>query len=249
VPGINELMVDTPSPLKSDAANENVAMAIGQSAYAYPEQDHLGHIQAHLDFAKSPIFGSNPIIAPVFLPKSVEHIKQHLVLWYLNRMNGYVSKSLGIKMPDYAEEVDPKALDKLFGAASQHVEMDADATLKGVMPVIQQLVQSLQQFKPQVQMTPDVKVLLDTSMAETQRRAQRDQAEMQLKGQALQAKIQMDMKNLEISQMNDMEDMKLRLAIASNDNETKERIETARLTRDAAKLNFEQTKEVPYSGE
>lgn len=249
VPGINELMVDTPSPLKSDAANENVAMAIGQSAYAYPEQDHLGHIQAHLDFAKSPIFGSNPIIASVFLPKAVEHIKQHLVLWYLNRMNGYVSKSLGTKLPDYADEVDPKALDKLFGAASQHVEMDADATLKGIMPVIQQLVQSLQQFKPQPQMTPDVKVLLDTSMAETQRRAQRDQAEMQLKGQELQAHIEMDMKKLQQSQQKDMEEMQLRLAIATGDNEMKERIETARLTRDAAKLNFEQNQAVPYFGE
>jgi hypothetical protein len=164
-------------------------------------------------------------------------------------MNGYVSKSLGTRLPDYADEVDPKALDKLFGAASQHVEMDADATLKGIMPVIQQLVQSLQQFKPQPQMTPDVKVLLDTSMAETQRRAQRDQAEMQLKGQELQAHIEMDMKKLQQSQQKDMEEMQLRLAIATGDNEMKERIETARLTRDAAKLNFEQNQAVPYFGE
>mgnify|MGYP003332379701 FL=1 len=248
VPGINELMTDVPPPVKMDAANENVAMAIGQAAFAYPEQDHLGHIQAHLDFAKSPIFGSNPIVAPQFLPKAVEHIKQHLVLWYLNRMNGYVQKSLGDKLPDYDLHDDPKIIDKLFGAASQHVEMDADQTLKGIMPVIQQLVGGLKQFQPQPQLTPDAKVLLDTSMAETQRRQARDQAELQLKDKELAAKIQMDMAELQQRQQRDMEEMQLKLAIATGDNEMKERIETARLTRDAAKLNFEQSKAVPTTG-
>jgi hypothetical protein len=248
VPGINEIMTDVPPPVKMDSANENVAMAIGQAAFAYPEQDHLGHIQAHLDFAKSPIFGGNPIIAPAYLPKAVEHIKQHLVLWYLNRMNGYVQKSLGEKLPDYDLASDPKAVDKLFALASQHVELDADQTLKGIMPVVQQLVAGLKQFQPQPPMTPDAKVLLDTSMAETQRRTNRDQAELQLKDKELAAKIQMDMADLQQRQQRDMEEMQLRLAIAMGDNEMKERIETARLTRDAAKLNFEQSKAVPTTG-
>ena len=249
VPGINEIMIDVPAPVKMDAANENVAMAIGQAAYAYPEQDHLGHIQAHLDFAKSPIFGGNPIIAPAYLPKAVEHIKQHIVLWYLNRMTGYVQKAMGEKLEDYDLQSDPKAVDKLFALASQHVELDADQTLKGILPVIQQLMQGLQQFKPQPQMTPDTKVLLDTSMAETQRRAKRDEAEMGLKDKALAAKIQMDMAKLQQDQQEAMEELQMRLAIATSDQEMKERIETARLTRDAAKLNFEQSKAVPTQGE
>jgi hypothetical protein len=248
VPGINEIMVDVPSPVKMDAANENVAMAIGQAAYAYPEQDHLGHIQAHLDFAKSPIFGGNPIIAPSYIPKAVEHIKQHIVLWYLNRMTGYVQKSMGQKLEDYDLQKDPKAVDKLFAMASQLVELDANETLTGIMPVIQQLVQGLQQFKPQPQMTPDTKVLLDTSMAETQRRAKRDEAEMGLKDKALAAKIQIDMAKLQQDQKEAMEDLQLKLAIAVGDRDMKERIETARLTRDAAKLNFEQVKAEPTQG-
>ena len=120
--------------------------------------------------------------------------------------------------------------------------MDADQTLSGIMPVIQQLVQGLQQFKPVPPMSPDSKVLLDTSMAETQRRTQRDQAELALKDKELAAKIEMDMADLQQRQQRDMEEMQLRLAIAVGDNEMKERIETARLTRDAAKLNFEQSK-------
>jgi hypothetical protein len=264
VPGINELMTEVPSPEKMDPANENVAMTIGQAAFAYPEQDHLAHIQTHLDYAKDPVFGGNPLIAPSFLPKAMDHIKQHLSLWYLNRMTGYVDKALGQKFDDYDMADDPARFDKLYGAASQHVTADAAKTLQGIMPVIQQMVQTLQQFKPKPDMDPQTKVLLDTSMAETQRRAQRDQAEMQLKAQQIQIGSQMDMQRqgmdmqfkkekaaadlqaqmakMQMEHQLAMEDLQLRMAIANGDNETKERIETARLTRDAARLVHDKEK-------
>jgi len=264
VPGINELMTEVPSPEKMDPANENVAMTIGQAAFAYPEQDHLAHIQTHLDYAKDPVFGGNPLIAPSFLPKAMDHIKQHLSLWYLNRMTGYVDKALGQKFEDYDMADDPARFDKLYGAASQHVTADAAKTLQGIMPVVQQMVQTLQQFKPKPDMDPQTKVLLDTSMAETQRRAQRDQAEMQLKAQQMQIGSQMDMQRqgmdmqfkkekaaadlqaqmakMQMDHQLAMEDLQLRMAIASGDNETKERIETARLTRDAARLVHDKEK-------
>jgi hypothetical protein len=236
VPGINELMTDVPPPAKMDAANENVAMSIGQAAFAYPEQDHLGHIQAHLDFAKNPVFGGNPFIAPGFLPKAVEHIKQHIVLWYLSRMNGYVQKAMGAKLGEYELLDDPKNVDRMFALASQHVEMDAQQTLQGIMPVVQEMVQNVQKFKPKPDLTPDGQVLLQTSMAETQRRQARDQAELQLKGKEMEAQIQLDIQKLQAQQQMDMEELQLKLAMATGDMELKERIEAARLTRDAAKL-------------
>lgn len=85
-------------------------------------------------------------------------------------------------------------------------------------------------------------------MAETQRRAKRDEAELGLKDKELASKIQLDMAKLEQSQKEAMEEMELRLAIAKGDNDMKERIETARLTRDAAQLNFEQGKAVQPQG-
>jgi len=248
VPGINELMVDTPAPVKIDAANENVAMAMGQAAYAYIEQDHLAHIQVILDFATNPALGANPAIAPIYLPRAMDHIKQHLTLWYLNRMNGYVDMSMEGATEDYEMAKQPAKIDKLFSAVSQHVRMDSDEALQKVMPMIQQMMQQLQQSQPQPPMAPDTKVLLDTSMAETQRRTQRDQAEMGLKEKELQAKVDMDMRKLEQQRQLDMEDLQLRLAIAEGDQETKQRIETARLTRDAAKLNFEQNQAVQTQG-
>ena len=243
VPGVNELMIDVPSPEKMDPANENVAMSIGQMAFAYPEQDHLAHIQSHLDFAKDPVFGQNPLIAPAFLPKAMEHIKQHIVLWYLGRSKGYVYKAMdGQPHENYNMVADPKDIDRLYAMAGQHVEMDTQETLQGILPVIQQMIQAAQKFKPQPPMTADAKVLLDTSMAETQRRAARDQAEMQLKDREMAADAEREMARLEKDYEIAMEEQRYKYAIAIGDMDMKERIESARLTRDAARLNFDRDK-------
>ena len=244
VPGVNELMIDMPSPTKIDAANENVAMTIGQSAYAFPEQDHLAHLQTHLDYAKDPALGSNPLIAPSYVPKVMEHCKQHIALWYLTRMNGYVQMSLGKKMDDYELLSNPKNVDKLFAMAAQHVTMDSKETMQGIMPVIQQMQQMAQQYKPQPQMDASSKVLLDTSMAETQRRAKRDEAELTLQAKKDAQEVQERMAKLKQDYDLAMEEQQMKLAIATNDMELKERIETARITRDAAKLSHEQDKTV-----
>jgi hypothetical protein len=239
VPNVNELMIDVASPEKQDAATENVHMMIGQKAYAYPEQDHLAHIQSHLDVVKDPFFGQNPMFAGTMLPAQLDHIKEHFSLWYLDRMNGYVRQSLGGKPDDYDSVTDPKPMDKLFAVASQHVSLDTQQAFAKVMPVIQQALAMLQQMKPKPEMAASDQVLLQTSMAETQRRAQRDQAEVGIQQAKVQADIQQKMAKMQMDQQIAMEDLQLRLAIATGDNETQERIETARLTRDAAKLNLD----------
>jgi hypothetical protein len=244
VPGINELMIDVPSPEKRDAANENVAMMLGQAAFAYIEQDHLSHIQSHLEFYQDPIFGSNPTIQPIILPHMMEHIKQHLSLWYLNRMNGYVTKSLGRRPTDYDDPKITPMADKLFAGASQNVTMDTSKVFAKVVPIMQQMAQQLQQLKQQQvpPMTPEAQVLLQTSMAETQRLTAKDQADLQLAGQKLQNQQQLDSAKLGQDQQQFDSEQQLKAAMETEKNLTQERIESARLTRDAAKLQQEQVK-------
>jgi len=206
-------------------------MALGQAAFAYIDQDHLAHIQSHLDFAKDPIMGGNPLMAPAFIPQVMEHLKQHLTLWYLNRMNGYVTKAVGHPVRDYEDEDMTSKVDKLYAIASQHVNLDTATVFQGILPIIQQMQQQFQQMQPTAPMTPEAKVLMDTSMAETQRRTAKDQADIQLAQKKQQDQIALA-----------QEDNQLKLAIAQGDNETKERIESARLARDTAKLQHEQAK-------
>jgi len=68
---------------------KNVAMALGQNAYAYPHQDQLAHIQTHLDFALNPCLwwqSHHGIVLPAAGARA--HQAAH-GLMVLGRMNGY----------------------------------------------------------------------------------------------------------------------------------------------------------------
>jgi hypothetical protein len=73
VPNISELMKDTPSPEQRTSADENAAMLIGQPSYAYMQQDHIAHIQDHLQFAMNPFLGQSPFADPSYLNSVIEH--------------------------------------------------------------------------------------------------------------------------------------------------------------------------------
>ena len=90
-------------------------------------------------------------------------------------------------------------------------------------------MQMAQQFKPQPQMDGEAQAVLQASMAETKRRADRDQADIKLKA----AQMQQDMAE---------QDKKQQFEAAQNTEKllTEERLKTLDLTVDAARLKKEQ---------
>ena len=82
VPG-SEVLNPMPGSEDRDPVSENVAAAMGQGIYVLPYQDHLAHMEVHLPFLKSPLFGSNPTITPVFLYPMALHLRDHLLNYYL----------------------------------------------------------------------------------------------------------------------------------------------------------------------
>lgn len=229
IPNVQELMPATAEPMEINAAEENAAMTIGRAAFAYPHQNQLAHIQSHLDFALNPMLGSNPIIAPAFLPAFLEHFKQHLMLWYLGHMNGYVEESLGRPVKDYDIAGITGEIDKLYALASQHTQMDAKEAFAKVMPAMRQILETVQKLKPKPQMDGSDQVILQTSMAETKRRAERDAKELAIQEERL--------KNDALSKNREQQ---IKIALNASDNLTEERIKTAELTQDAAVLKSEQ---------
>ncbi|CAB4122819.1 hypothetical protein UFOVP35_70 [uncultured Caudovirales phage] len=189
IPNINELIKDIPAPEQRTLADENVAMVVGQPAYAYLQQDHLAHIQGHLQFALNPVFGANPFVGPKFMPNVIEHIKQHMTLWYLNRMNGYVANLRhGRPVTNYDDPKLTATIDQLYATVSQHVTMDSEQVFSQIIPQMQQMQQLMQQFNKPPMLPPDAQVVKDTSMAETQRKSAKDKQD----GQIAQAKLQAD---------------------------------------------------------
>jgi len=231
IPNLEEMMPQYTKPQEMHAADENAAMSMGRMAVAYPRQDHMAHIATHLAFAKDPSLGMNPLVAPMFIPSSLAHIKQHMMLWYTQKMNNYTLVPAKIKHQKYEDSKLAPEIDRAMAAAAEHLTMDTQQTFAQIMPQIQQMMQAAQQFtqaKP-APMDGDAQAILQASTQETQRRAARDQADIQLKQTEMQNK-------------NTQEAQKEQFAAAMNteNNLTKERIETLGLTIDAARLKKEQ---------
>ncbi len=229
IPNINELLKDVPAPEQRTLADENAAMAIGHPAYAYMQQDHIAHIQGHLMFGMDPSFGSNPFIAPQFLPNAVEHIKQHMTLWYLNRMNGYVENLRGRPVDDYENPALTATIDKLYATVGQHVAMDSEQVFSQIMPQLQQLQQTMQKTKPQPVLPPDAQVVKDTATAETQRKAAKDQQDGQIAQAKLQDSQQRGAADMQAKAQAAQASGQLELQIAEINNAAKLQIEQAKL--------------------
>jgi len=230
VPNVNELMPNTGKPAELNAADENSAMALGRPAFAYPRQDQLAHIQTHLTFAVDPTLGSNKLIAPKFIPQVLEHIKQHMMLWYTQQMQTYVTAGTDIRLGKYEESKVAKEIDKAIAVAADHVKMDSQQVFQGVLPALEHLGQVMQQFKPPAPpMDGESQAVLQASMAETQRRTASDQA-----------RLGFDQQKFAAQQISKEKELQVKVAMNAEDNLTEERIKSAELILDEVKLRKEQ---------
>ena len=231
LPDINDVLPDPQDVKEMNPALENVAMTLGKPVGAFPMQDHLAHFQVHLNYLKDPLYGSNPIMAPTFLPAVLEHLKQHLTLWYLNQMDGYTSAALD--RPFNITKIEPviREAQKLLAAAGQHVHQDSAEQLSELGPVIQQALEMVQKMKAQQPLDPSIQALVQTQMAETQRKTAKDQADIEIKKQ-----------DMVVIGEEKAAELQAKVLMNTEDNLTEERIKAAELTRDAAALQQEQIK-------
>jgi len=204
IPAIGEVLPNPIGIVESNPALENVSMTMGQPAAAFPDQDHLAHIQVHLEYANNPAYGNSPVIGPVFAPHALEHIKQHLTLHYLQEMRGYVSQAANGK--DEFELHKEKPLDaeaqKALAMASRMVDNDAKTNLAPYIQQIQVLAQKVAQAQQQQQQAammsdPTAAVIMQTQMAETKRKQEEAQADMQLDAKKQEQEYQLKIAQLQ----------------------------------------------------
>ena len=186
IPEAEQILPNPQGAKESNPALENVSMTMGRPAAAYPDQDHMAHIQVHLEYAKNPVYGGSPVIGPSFAPVCLEHIKQHLMLFYLQSMRNIVARVSGGK--DVLDLHEEKTLDwesqQALAVGSKIVDQESQQIMQPYMQDIMALVQKVQQMhKAQQQQImgadPTAQVIMKTQMAETERKATEFQAKMQ----------------------------------------------------------------------
>ncbi|MEN9936040.1 MAG: hypothetical protein RLZZ387_2619 [Chloroflexota bacterium] len=191
VPNAKDLLVPPMEPKEQNAVNENVAASLGRPILAFPEQDHLAHLQTHVSFLTNPIFGSSELFAGTFIPAILNHMKEHMVLWYAAQVveisNDAIGEDLGKVMKEMGKDNEERrALDRMLAEAS-NVVSDAGSQVFSQLPAVmqqaQQIMAQLQQGQPAPQ---DPRLALEGQKLQMQ--AQRDQQQMQL----AQAKMQAD---------------------------------------------------------
>ena len=196
VPQGKDLLLPAPKPLELNAVNENIAMTMRRPVVAFPEQDHLAHLQVHLDFLTNPMFGNNKAIGPAFIPMMLDHIKEHMVLWYATQIyqeaSGAAEVDVGEIQKDATTE-EKQALDKLLATTSQIVTKQSQEAFGQIPQIIDQAIQTLQQMQPPPPQDPSAQIAqkqLENQQAKDQATAQTAQAKLAQDAQLKQADIQ-----------------------------------------------------------
>ena len=130
---------------------------------------------------------------------------------------------------DYKDEGMTAEIDRLFALTSQHVGIDSQQTFEKVGPLLQQLFQMAQQMQPKPQLDPSDQAFVQVSVAETQRRAQRDQMDILEKQKDRETKSALESRQQEID-----------VALNAADNLTEERIKSVEVIQDERRLRTEQ---------
>lgn len=181
IPDPEGLLIPEQKPTQMNPVNENAAMSLGRPVAAFPDQDHLAHLQVHLDFLQNPALGGLATIAPKFTPAMVEHLSEHVVLWYVTAFHEMTKNSMGKdgkplsddEMSMVIKQRDPETimeLERLLADESPDIMARVKKVFASLPGIAQQIVQQAQQYQPapQLPVDPNKKAETDRRREETQ---------------------------------------------------------------------------------
>jgi hypothetical protein len=201
---VDDVLQPMPGSQDVDPVSENVAAAMGRPIYVLPRQDHLAHMQTHLAFLQSPMFGKNPSIIKTYLYPMAMHLRDHLLNFYLTESHEAVDQAQRRKLIDE----DAEAQVRVILEVQKAIEMQ----LQGFEEKLAQIDQEAQQFAPQPQMPPDssmqiAQLNMQMQTQRDQQKAQQDQAKMAQDAQLEQAKMA---QQTQLAQQKMLDDQKAR---------------------------------------
>jgi hypothetical protein len=160
IPNPDELLLPDDTPEEQNAVNENAAMSLGRPVAAFPDQNHLAHLQVHLDYATSPLLGMNPLVAPRYIPMLMGHLVEHIAFYYVEYNVDLLQASANLsddELGDMMKLRDPdvrKEMDKNLALQSQEVVPAVTQVLAGIQPIVQQLQQMMEEMQPEEPQPP-----------------------------------------------------------------------------------------------
>lgn len=230
-----DILVQGTEPENLDPASENIAAVMGSKIFVLPRQDQIAHLMVHIPFIMSPVFGQNPVMAQTMIPAMIEHLRNHVLQYYVTESHRAVADA--IEAGDI-EEDDGKAQAQIINLVQQSAEP--------VMSNVSQLIAYMQTLLPQTQPNmppPDPRMAVAQMTQQTQmerlkqdaqeaaqrlqllaqQNAQRSQAEqlkLQDKEADRQARMQQEMLRQQAEDMRTAEEIAARERMNTSDNIT-----------------------------
>ena len=215
VPG-SEVLNQPPGSEDRDPVTENVAAAMGQPIYVLPQQDHIAHLEVHLPFLKSPMFGMNPAIQRVLLYPMAMHLKDHLLNYYLVESHDAVDKAVQSKV---IKDDAPQQVEMIL-----RVQKFIEETLGGFGQELAQITEAAQEFQPKDPAQND------PTMQIAQMSAQIKQSELAQKAEFENSRLALD--NMKLENQSQMQQMKMaqeaeieRMKIGAKERQLQEKVE------------------------
>lgn len=197
IPDPDELLITPPEPEAADPVTENVALALGRPATAFPNQDHVAHLTVHLRFLTDEMIGLSQLIGPTLVPPMLGHVKEHLVLLYAKMMADTVTRATGGRPLPSLIDQDPKTQDALaraFGAAAPYVHEEegnifanAQKAVEAAIAFMEKMQEKLAPQDPSIQVA---KMGAQIEHEKTALQAQKMQGDQKLKQGDQQLKAQ-----------------------------------------------------------
>ncbi len=181
-----EVLQPEPASEDIDPVSENVAAAMSRPIYVLPQQEHIAHIMTHMAFLKSPLLGSNPAIMPTCIYALVQHIKDHVLNYYLVEAHSAVDRAQREEL--ITEDAEQQV--KLIMQVQQLIEKQ----LGTFGQELTQLTEFADKYKPQPPMPPD------NTMQIAQLNAQLQGQSLQERAQYNQMRVQLDQQRLQLDQ-------------------------------------------------
>jgi hypothetical protein len=248
IPDAEGLLNPPVEPQELNAVAENVAASMGKPVTAYPEQDHIAHLKTHLAFMRSPAFGMSQLIAPAFLPVMMQHLKEHVAMWYASSVLDAVSDAAGFDVSEDMKEIkgnheERRALDRALAEAGAFVVEQGGEVFKSMPEAIAQAQELMQKLSPPQPMDPAQAAVQSAQMqaqakqAELQQRSAVEQAKMQITAQQAAQDAQVEQARLQIDAQRMQQEAQLKAAAMQQDAMLQQQREQAEDQRTAAELN------------
>ena len=197
VQNIEEILPPPQEPQPTDPSIENARGLGGQLLQAFPGQDHDAHITVHLGFMQLPIVQASPQVLGVF----VSHLMEHIALKARDQVEQEVqmlqAEAQQAMLAAQVGAVDPMMAQQQMQAAQTTPEQIESRVAQIEAELTQQVLGAL---TPPQQEDPLVAIRqqeLAIKAADTERRAQNDQARLNVEQRKLQARAATDAARIE----------------------------------------------------